>query len=985
MPPLQKQAVTVPVLGLDSHSDPKTAVPGTLTVADNVFLKRTAQGQGELRKRFGYTLRSQSVVTGGTVGFGRKLASFNDEQLVINQNGIFSWDPQSVKWVSRASSTPQCSLTPVPLGEIRIDTSSGDQRVDMAVGGGYLCAVACQGATSPARVVVTNLSTGVHVLDTDLSFSVNGPKEIKVVALSTVFMIFCSFNTGSNLTTKTIAYATPTSISAEVNVSTTLDTAGNGDFWDVVRAGTNDWAMVALRTTAPNTTVVRWNSNQSSGGSATSADTANNGMGWLDWDASDASMYLSYVSSVNGLKTHTVTAATAAISATTVNDAAVLTSWGITGYRNVTVNNIFVGQMASARDAFVQRSTGGAVAVYQRGMCMSTRAFRQGSKFYLGLCYGDQGSVPTNGVILDQRSVFVLDVTTTTAFTGVVVAKAFFGEGGGALGLSKACMSVPTVDANRVAVPALRQYGQLDLANGFVPPVSAYALLLDFTLPGVSPCVQAGERLYLPGGSVKEYDGLNCAEAGFHTIPFFPTLTAGAGAAALTVSSTYGVIIVWLYADNRGQTHRSAPSQAQFVTLGPAQTSFTVACQPCRLTERSSSIYIDVYITDPNGSVFHFVGRVKNDQSVDSVTFTPTANVTTAFLAQQPQLYTTDGTLAHEPFPPAKQITGWRGRLFLAGTDDPTDLWVSDERISGEGTSISSANIVPMERDGGPITAMSEMDDRLVIMKRDSIYELVGDGPAPSGDGGFGQPARITAVTGTVTPESMVKTPQGLMFQSLRGFYLLPIGGGLPTRLRAPEAIETVVVVGSACLENVEQVRFMSTGGQTLVYHFGFPDEQGLGRWTTHSSQFAVDCAVFSGKFCYLTSSGFVLDENTGWDDNGAAIAVQVRFAWLNLAGLFGRHRLYKVAAVTDWLASTTVTMTQAVNFDPSVVQTATLAATAASFVPAALPNAFGDAVAHQITLSESSTTQGFRLSALVLEIAGKGGTGKLKVGQAFT
>lgn len=986
---LQKQLAAIPVLGLDSNQDPKSAPLGTLVTAQDVVYKRKAQGQLEVRKRNGFTARTTNIVPSGTVSAGRKLATFNDEQLIVNSAGLFSWDPQSSKWAQRASAgMPACTLTAIPMGEQKADTANS--RADFAVGGGYLCSVCGQGTNQPARVVITNLSTGVHVLDQDLAFSVTtGIREIKVVALASVFMIVASFVTTNNLVSKTIAYAAPTTVSAEVSVSTTFEILSSPDSWDMVRPGTNDWALIALLTTTPNTTIVRWNSNQTNGGTATSVDSANQGLGWLAWDASDGNMYLSYINGVNGLKTHTVTATTAAISATTVNDAALLSAGGITGYRTGTQNNIFTGHATgSGRDDFIQRSTGGASSVYQRGMNLATKAFGQGGRFYLGVSHPDAGtSLPTNGVIIDQRGFFLLDVTVTTAFTAVVVAKAFYGEGGGRLGQVTAPMGVATVDANRVAIPAIRQIAPMDMASGATQshgPCAVYAAVVDFSIPASSPCTQASDCLYLPGGAVKEYDDLALGEAAFHLIPTFPTLSV-AGAGGLTPSSTYGVCTVWVYTDNRGNIHRSAPSQAQFINLGVGQSSIAAVCPTYRITERASSVYIEVYCTAANGSVFYLVGRVANDATVNTVTYTMNAQVTAAAVPQQSQLYTTDGTLAHEPLPPARLMAAWRGRLFLAGTEDPNDIWVSDERISGEGVSFSSANIVSMERDGGPITALAEFDDKLIIFKRSSVYELVGSGPAPSGDGGFDQPSRITAVVGTVIPESVVKTSQGLMFQSLRGFYVLPIGGGQPIRLRAPEALESLAVTGAAALESVEQVRWVSSSGTTLVYHYGLQDDQGLGRWATHTGQAAVDCSVWSGVFSYLTSAGVVQAENAAYDDNGAAITAKVVFAWLSLAGLLGRHRLYRVGVLSDWLATFTATVRHAVNFDSAIVQTANLGVTASSPTPIWLVNTRGDAMAHQVTFEETSTTQGWRLSGLVLEIGAKPGAGKILIGQAFT
>jgi hypothetical protein len=1001
--PLRRALVPIPILGLDTNADPKSAPPGTLDLAENVFWKRKGNAPGwELRKRFGVTARPATIIQGGTIGSGRKLANFNNEQLIIDKTGLFSWDAQSSKWVQIAStpSIPLCTLTAEPVSATRF---SALDVCDCAYGGGYICIVSGQGPNQPSHVTVVSLATGARVLDTNLAWSVTtGIQEIRVVALASVFMILASFQTGNLLASKTIAFATPTTVSAEVSVSATAARSGTGPFWDMQRAGSNDWAMVGLQTTTPNTTIIRWNSNQTSGGTSNSANVADQGLSWLTWDYSDGSGYLSYIGSAVGLKTFTVTATTAAISATTVNDAAVVSCDCICGYRTGSTNNIFVSRAISpSANIRLDRSLGGAVAVYQRGLCAMGKPFLKNGRYFLPCVFDNIDTpIPTAGVQIDQRAYFILDVTSTTAFTGVVVGKAFFGE---ALGQPQrstsgtvvigAATAFADIDSNRTAIVLRRAasdsyvQGSPALIDGKIRDV--WLCTFDFSFPAASPAATAGENLFLPGGAVKEYDGSTVAEAGFHVVPEYPTTTVAAGGYGATVPGSVGVCIVWKYIDNRGQTRRSAPSQAQFATTTGANGITSVSCQTYRLSERGTQVAIEVYFTAVNGSVFYLVGQVGNDPTADTVTFTVPASLNSAagvaLAQQQAQLYTSDGSLAHEPLPPARLMAAWRGRIFLAGTEDSTDLWVSDEWFSGEGVYFSSANVISMEKEGGAITALAEMDDRLIIFKRSALYELVGSGPTASGGGNFDQPARITATVGTIIPESVVKTPQGLMFQSLRGFYLLPIGGGLPIRLRGVETFENITTTGAVVMENFEQVRWVCSTGTVLVYHFGILDDQGVGRWTTFTNFFAVDCAVFGGKFVYLISSGFVNEESSGWDDNGSAIAVQARVAWLSPAGLFGDVRLWSMIPTLDVFTGFTLNLNYEVDFVAGAAQSTSLVISATNSPSLELKPARQDASAYRFTFAETSTTQGFRLSGFTLELGSEGALKRTAPTSRFT
>lgn len=995
---LQKQGATIPLIGLDTNADPKSSPPGTLTLAENVVYKRRSGGGVEARKRFGYTPRSASIVTGGSVAAGRKLAQLGDEQLLLNTTSLFSWDPQAGKWgnVVSAGAVPICTLDTQPVSATSNSVVDG---LDVAVGGGYICTVYGQGANKSARVTVQNIATGVHVLDSALTFSVTtGILEIRVVALSTVFMIVANFTASNALLSKTIAYATPATISAEVSVSATIQTGGvNGAIWDMQRAGSNDWAMIALRTTTPNVTVIRWNSNQTSGGSGTQAITCSNGVGWLTWDHSDGFGYLATLDNAAGLRTLVATDTTAALAAAAVVDAALTgPQRNVTGYRVGTSNSIFYEDTTAGQFAlkFIGRSTGGgAGAVYQRSIGVSGKPFLKNGHYILPCNFhnAESASAPASGVLIDQRTFFFLDVTTTTAFSGVVVAKAFFGDGGGQLYTSsRAPVASVDLDSNRVITIARRRAADAVLLGstaGDNISRSAWHVIMDFSLPSSSPLAVGGSALYVPGASTKSYDGSSLCEAGFHVLPETPTVTIAAGGYGTGVAGLVGTIICWRYTDNKGQVHRSAPSQAVFGTTTAANGITVVTAQTYRLSERAANVVVEVYFTTVNGSVFYLAAQTVNDNTVDTVTISGFAavGVTPTLVVQQPQLYTTDGTLAHVPYPPARLMCAWGGRLFLAGVEDNCDIWVSDERITGEGTSFSDANVVSMEREGGAITAIAELDNRLIIFKRSALYELTGGGPAPSGEGGFGQPSRITATVGTVIPESVVKTPQGLMFQSLRGFYILPVGGGQPVRLHGVETFESLTVTGAALLESVEQVRFMSSAGTTLVYHYGLPDDAGVGRWTNHPNLIAVDCAVFGGTFCFLTSAGILNAENTAWNDNGAAIAVQVQFNWLNLAGLFGDVRLWRLYPLVDVVTGFTITLALEVDFTTGAVQSPTFVVAATGSPALELRPGRQDAFAYRLTISETSTTQGFQLSGLQLELGAEGQLKPVATTQRFT
>jgi hypothetical protein len=120
-----------------------------------------------------------------------------------------------------------------------------------------------------------------------------------------------------------------------------------------------------------------------------------------------------------------------------------------------------------------------------------------------------------------------------------------------------------------------------------------------------------------------------------------------------------------------------------------------------------------------------------------------------------------------------------------------------------------------------------------------------------------------------------------------------------------------------------------------------------------------------------------VSEENSGWDDNGSAVTAQVRWAWLSPGGMFGDVRLWRVFPQIDAVGGTfTLSMAVEVDYVAGAVQTATFPVTTIGSPSLELRPARQDAMAYRILLSEASTTQGFRVSGLALEL---GSDGQLK------
>ena len=77
------------------------------------------------------------------------------------------------------------------------------------------------------------------------------------------------------------------------------------------------------------------------------------------------------------------------------------------------------------------------------------------------------------------------------------------------------------------------------------------------------------------------------------------------------------------------------------------------------------------------------------------------------------------------------------------------------------------------------------MDDKLIIFKKDAIYYITGTGPDNTGaNGTFSDATFITSTVGCANPSSIVLMPNGIMFQSDKGIWLLDRQLGTTYRYR---------------------------------------------------------------------------------------------------------------------------------------------------------------------------------------------------------
>jgi hypothetical protein len=213
-----------------------------------------------------------------------------------------------------------------------------------------------------------------------------------------------------------------------------------------------------------------------------------------------------------------------------------------------------------------------------------------------------------------------------------------------------------------------------------------------------------------------------------------------------------------------------------------------------------------------------------------------------------------------------------------------------------------------------------------------------------------------------------------------------------------------VSVVSATLVEGKNQVRFNLSNGTQVVYDY-FMDQ-----WGTNPLQSLVDATIWNNNYCYLQSSGRVMQENSSvFTDAGNFVPFKLTTGWLNLAGLAGLQRIYSMLIVGEYKSPHVLKVSIAYDYDSNPTQIVNISPTSTT-----TPGVWGSdstwgsssvwgggypaytwrvdftrqkCTAIQITIEDVQTAnfgEGMSLSGLTFEVGIKPGTRQLPATSSF-
>lgn len=355
------------------------------------------------------------------------------------------------------------------------------------------------------------------------------------------------------------------------------------------------------------------------------------------------------------------------------------------------------------------------------------------------------------------------------------------------------------------------------------------AVELDF-LPRLR-AAQAGRALYIAGAQLWSYDGQEVVEAGFHLGPEV-SLAAGVGG-TLDTAGIYSYRVDLCYRNAQNEEVRSLSILTNSLDLAGVNSKITLTI-PTILTRRSGTYFL-IYRNamssgvplvnwwllnsrDPSSASF-----LANDLSVTSVTYIDTGAVSDTDI-QTRELHPASDTYVQPISAPACEIiAAGRDRLWVAGGELPPGK-VAPSRLFevGETPGFNAYLEFQVDRSSERVSAIGFIGEVGVFFRKNSTYLLDSDGPDNNASG-YWNPVRLAlADTGAVSQDSVVRTSQGLIFQSPAGFRLVGPGGALsPIGLDIDAEAKDFTVVGSFLVEKDQEARFYgSSGDGTYTFNY---------------------------------------------------------------------------------------------------------------------------------------------------------------------
>lgn len=891
---LAKQVVPVPLnLGLDTKTDDKQMQLGRLEVAENV----TYEDIGKLRKRAGYDPTSTEITTGSFLEDVKRLDKFKNELLAFTPGQLYSFSDSIDRWTAKGAVYGVfAESTPI----LRNNRQQSELDCQVAEN---LKIIAWTDSSGGVRYSVQDSDTESFLVSNDLVSSSGASPRVGVIQN----FVYIFYFIGTDIRYKRFNILSPLSLESEVVVQSDLD--GANPIFDVESTAGKVFVAYNSSVGASKLSIFSIDSSEtvSSISRLTSQD-ADNAIS-LTTDA-ESRLLLVYADST----AVSYTVLPASLVATFFTPTLVETISNISCVSGIHTANdnfyLYYTQTAASASNYIIKSAIGDLAgsvstpaVYARSAGLASKTFMYDEEAYNLVLH--ESSL--------QSTYFVLDSA------GTVVTKISAGLGGEHISHGLLPQSIALTTSQYLLVSQIKGRSVSEDSQ-FFSLLGANSSTIDFAESNPFQTAEQGDNLHISGGVLQMYDGDNIVEHGFHLYP--ENLTAGSTATVggFLADGTRSYIAVYSWTDNFGQQHRSAPSLPLQVVLSGGTSTQTqeVEIPTLRLTQKQN-VVLELYRTEDAGTTYYKVSEVAtptfNDASIDSITFNDT--LSDANLISREVLYTTGGVLDNIAAPSSRILAATDDRIVLAGLEDRNKLLYSKIRTDGKPVEFSDIITRSVNPVGGDITQLFFMDEKTIIFERSAILYQSGGGPNNLGEQDtFTDIELISSTIGCVDPDSAVFIDRGIVFKSLKGFYLLGRDLSLSYIGDEVEDFNNLTVTDAKVVPSRNQIIFLTSSNIAFMYNFN------LDRWSVYTNHGGFSGVVLGSDYYYLRADNSIFKRNEAvYADNGVPIKLRIQTSWLSFNRLQGFQRVYKMMLIGKYKSDHNLLVKVAYDFEEAFIQ----------------------------------------------------------------
>jgi hypothetical protein len=379
--------------------------------------------------------------------------------------------------------------------------------------------------------------------------------------------------------------------------------------------------------------------------------------------------------------------------------------------------------------------------------------------------------------------------------------------------------------------------------------------------------VQYGKSVYIAGSLVRNWDGKELGDAGFHDYPIIGAEAFSNTGGNLAENSSYQYRVYAVRYNARGERFMGGAA-THTVSTGAGGSGdscfYELGIDTVPLTNHDDVVF-EVYRTEANGTTFYLDGTVDNSLTSAQVQYFST--MSDADLLQQPADSHETGVAGNdeiEEFGPlgCAFLAVAADRLWGAGGQVPTGrVQFSKLKETVEGAGFDAlAGWQEIDCEGGAITSFAGYADSLLVFERNRIYVLFGAGPDNYGYGSFGTP-KMTLSDGATTHAGTVVTEEGVFFWGVDGPRFLSPALKVQD-ISDPVRLLTKDMTPTAVQSNHREVVWFTADGDAVL--FNYAGQQG--RWAQWTGLKVAACS----RDALVTTDGVLLTEDAdALGDNG--------------------------------------------------------------------------------------------------------------------